>query len=160
SFRDYLSPIYLTSPDVLHGLGLIPTKQGAWFTFEDGRGRRFRLRVASEVIDRSFQPSESWQDLSPVQATGKPPWPTALDARRESLPLYLRHPERPYWFDFQPESGLLYFQFNHADNARDGPSFREFGDSLLAFVSGHPIRDVVVDLRLNSGGNLDVARDF
>ncbi|PYQ10828.1 MAG: hypothetical protein DMH00_09850, partial [Acidobacteria bacterium] len=64
------------------------------------------------------------------------------------------------WFEFLPDSGLLYFQFNRSDNAEKGPSLEEFGASLLAFAGQHPVRGVIVDLRLNSGGNLEVAKDF
>jgi len=31
---------------------------------------------------------------------------------------------------------------------------------MMAFARTHPVRDVVIDLRLNSGGNLDVAKAF
>ena len=160
SWGDYLSPIYLTNPDILYGLGLIRSRGRALFTLEDARGSRFRLRVRSEHVDQSAMPAESWQDLSPLMVTGKPPWTPALDAGAQPLPLYLRHPRQPYWFEFRPETGLLYFQFNRSADAEVGPSFREFGDSLVAFAEQHPVRNVVVDLRLNSGGDLGVAQAF
>lgn len=160
SWADYLSPIYLTSPDILYGLGLIWSAKQALFTFEDPRGARFSVSVRSEPLQRDAMAAESWQEPSPLVVTGRPRWTTALAADPVALPLYLRHPELPYWFDFLPETGLLYFQFNHSDNAEEGPGFREFGNSLLMFARQHPIRYVVVDLRLNSGGNLDVAKTF
>jgi hypothetical protein len=157
---DYLSPIYLTSPDILYGLGLIRTRNEASFTFEDPGGARFSLSIRSVSFDRDAMPDESWQELSPLTVTGKPPWATALTANAAALPLYLRHPDRPYWFEYLPETKRLYIQFNHADDAPTGPSFADFGASVLAFTGGHTIRDVVVDFRLNSGGNLDVAKAF
>ena len=157
---DYLSPIYLMSPDVLYGLGLIRSRSGASFTFEDPQGARFSMPVRSQPVARDAMAEESWQELSPLTPTGKPPSATALAADRAALPLYLRHPDQPYWFEFLPESGLLYAQYNRSHDAEKGPSFREFGDSFLAFVKQHPPRAVVVDLRLNSGGNLGVAKDF
>jgi hypothetical protein len=72
----------------------------------------------------------------------------------------LRRPDQPYWFEFLPGTGRLYVQFNHADDAATGPSFDQFGASLTAFAGSHEVRDVVLDLRLNSGGNLDVAKAF
>src|SRR5206468_1081052 len=118
------------------------------------------LAVRSVRVDRSAMPDESWQELSPLVTTGKPPWTTTLASAPDSLPLYLRHPRQPYWLEFRPEAGLLYFQLNRSGNADEGPSFEEFGDSLAAFVDQHPVRDVVVDLRLNSGGDLDIAQAF
>ena len=82
-------------------------------------------------VDRSAAPTESWQDLSPLTVTGRPPWPTVLAAQADRLPLYLRHPERAFWFTYLPESGLLYFQFNRSGEDEAGPSFEAFGDSLI-----------------------------
>jgi hypothetical protein len=160
SWADYLTPIYLTSPDVLYGLGLIGSMKQASFTFEDAKGARFSLTIRSIPLDRDAMPDESWQELSPLVVTGKPPWATALAADAAASPLYLRHAEQPYWFEFLPGSGLLYFQFNHSDDAEQGPTLEQFGRSFVAFARLHPIRGVVVDLRLNSGGNLDVAKAF
>jgi hypothetical protein len=160
AWADYMSAIYLVSPDVLFGLGLIATNTAASFTFEEANGSRFTLTVRARPLDKSAVPSESWQDLSPLLATGSPTWRSALPADAKRVPRYLRNLERAYWFDFVPESGLLYFQFNRSDDDAVGASFQEFGDSLLAYARQHPVRDVVVDLRFNSGGNLDVARDF
>jgi hypothetical protein len=160
SWHAYLSPLYLTNPDILHGLGLVESVKGASFTFEDAQGARFDLWVGSEPIDPGTKPSESWQELSPRQVTGQPPWVTALVDAPDALPLYLRHPEQPYWFEFLPGPGLLYFQFNASRDAETGPRFQAFGDSLLTFADQHPVRSLVVDLRLNSGGDLNVARDF
>jgi hypothetical protein len=156
----YMVPIYLTSPDVLYGLHLIPDVKGAPVTFQTRQGVRFDLWLRSEAIRRDAMAAESWQEISPVLPTGKPRWATALAAQPGRLPLYLRHPDQPYWFEFRPESGLLYFQFNRSANADEGPTFQQFGDSLLAFAVRHSVRDMVVDLRLNSGGNLEVARTF
>jgi hypothetical protein len=160
AWAQYLTPIYLASPDLLYGLGFLPSMTGASFTFEDARGARFDLWVRPEPISETARPAEFWQELSPLQATGSPPWTTALAAPPDSLPLYLRHPEKAYWFQFKADTGLLYFQFNRSDNDETGPTFREFGDSLMTFIDGHAVQNVVVDLRFNSGGNLDVAKAF
>jgi hypothetical protein len=160
AWAGYLSPLYLANPDILDGLGLIRSAREARFTFEDPRGRRFDLAVRAEAEPTDAGAGELWQELSPLVTTGRPAWHAALAADFASLPLYLRHPERPYWYEYFPESGLLYLQYNRSTNAGSGPGFREFGDSLVAFARRHAIGDVVVDLRLNSGGDLTVAREF
>lgn len=155
---DYLAPVYLVRPDVLAGVGVTKSASQASFTFEDRQGARFTVAVRAVPYDRASMGHESWQELSPVTSTGKPPWASAL-ADPASVPLYLRHPDQPYWFELLPDAGLLYVQLNHAGDAATGPTFAEFGESLLAFARQHPVRRVVIDLRLNSGGNLDVGRD-
>jgi hypothetical protein len=155
SWTDYLAPIYLESPDVLHGLGILSAKDAATFTFVDGRGNRFDLLVRAFPVAQNW---ETWQELSPLFAADSTLPATALEPGR--APLYLTHPDRAYWFQFLPERQLLYFQFNMADNAPAGPTFQEFADSMMVFAASRAVRTLVVDLRLNSGGNLEVARDF
>jgi hypothetical protein len=160
AWADYLTPIYLTSPDLLHGLGLIRSRKEAVWTLQDAQGARFDLRVPATPIDRDAAPAESWQDLSPLTVTGRPPWAHALAADPSQLPHYLRQPGKAYWFEYLPDPGLLYFQFNRSGDDENGPTFEAFGDSLIGFGRTQGIRGVVVDLRLNSGGNLEVAKDF
>ena len=157
SWSDYLSPIYLMNPDVLFGLGIAHEPRQAKLTLEDQGGRRFDLLVRAVARDKARH--ESWQKLTPAIPMGSPRWASALPDSA-GLPLYLRHPDRSYWFDYAPETGLLYFQFNHSDDDSQAPPFQKFADSLVAFVRAHDVKDVVIDLRLNGGGNLDVAKPF
>jgi len=154
-WTDYLIPVYLESPGVLHGLGIISDQNQATFRFEDTAGHRFDLPVRARVIQETW---ETWQELSP--AFQPSPQISVTASIPSQLPLYLRHPEKAYWFEFLPDRRLLYFQFNVSDNAEDGPSFQSFSDSLLAFALAHQVETTIVDLRQNSGGNLEVARDF
>ena len=160
AWADYVVPVYFTSPELMHGLGLIRSHESASWTFEDRRGKRFDLRIHATRLNGHTAPTESWQDLSPLAMTEGRQWPTALASGAERLPLYLRHPERAYWFTLLQEPGLLYFQFNRSENDTKGQRFASFGDSLIAFGRRTPVRGVVVDLRFNSGGDLVVARDF
>ena len=160
AWGDYMGPLYLTIPDVLYGLGLIRGARQTSFTFEEPGGTRFTIPIRAEPLNPGAMPHESWQELSPLVSTGNPPWAAALAADAAALPIYLRHPDQPYWFEVLSPSGILYLQFNRSSNAEKGPSLAEFGRSFLEFARQHPARAVVVDLRLNAGGNLDVARDF
>ena len=159
SWQRYLGPIWMTEPDVLYGLGILRSPHQATLTLVDEKGTKLALVVHAEPQHKDTAPMESWMALSPRTKMGTPPWVPALAADGE-LPLYLRHPERSYWFDFAPATGLLYFQFNRSDNEESGTPFQGFADSLVAFARAHPVKDVVVDLRLNGGGNLDVAKPF
>ena len=160
AWLDYRAPIYLTNPHLMHGLGQIQSHETALWTFEDPDGKRFELRIRATRLNRRTAPAESWQDLSPLAGTERGQWPSALAAEVQDLPVYLRHPERAYWFTLLPQSDVLYFQFNRSENDTSWQNFEAFGDSLIAFGRSAHVRGVVVDLRFNSGGNLVVARDF
>jgi len=160
SWKTYLAPIYLTNPDMLHGLGLTSSPDGARFTFEDPQGERLDLWVSANPVNPESRAAESWQELSPLVPAERSGGTTPVRAPPGGPPLYLRHPEQPYWFEFLPTSGVLYFQFNRAENAEEGPAFPAFADSLMGRIRTDEVRSVVVDLRFNSGGDLNVARAF
>ena len=119
SWRTYLAPIYLESPNILHGLRVIPNATLARFTFEDPQGKRFELDIRPQVIGQTW---ETWQELSPAFPADSLS-ATALSIDPSKIPLYLRHPETAYWFAYLPTQRLLYFQFNRSDNDAQGPTF-------------------------------------
>src|SRR5262249_22823763 len=90
AWADYRTPVYLTSPDLMRGLGVIHSPGVAMWTFEDSSGRRFDLRIRATRLSRKAAPTESWQDLSPVAVTGSGEWSAALAADAQRLPTYLR----------------------------------------------------------------------
>jgi hypothetical protein len=57
-----------------------------------------------------------------------------------------------YWFEYVPESKLLYIQYNQCFNDPKRP-FKQFVRELLQSVSASPIDRVIVDLRSNPGGD-------
>ncbi|HST11455.1 MAG TPA: hypothetical protein VLL05_13845, partial [Terriglobales bacterium] len=69
------------------------------------------------------------------------------------------HPDQNYWFDRQDDLGLLYFQFNRAADQGD-ESLRDFGVRLEGALRDAKVRAFVVDLRFNTGGNLDIGREL
>jgi len=75
------------------------------------------------------------------------------------LPLYLRDREKNYWFQYLPETGVLYFQFNASLNG-GGETIPQFGERLLKELETQEVRALVVDMRFNGGGNLDISEAF
>jgi len=55
------------------------------------------------------------------------------------VPAYLKHPDRAYWFEFLPDLGALYFQYNRAASDEQHPIF---------------------DLRFNTGGDGNIGRQM
>jgi tetratricopeptide (TPR) repeat protein len=69
------------------------------------------------------------------------------------LPLYLKEPENFYRFEFLPESKTMYAQFNVTQNKQGGESIAQFSRRLSAAVEENHAEKLVLDLRLNTGGN-------
>jgi hypothetical protein len=75
-----------------------------------------------------------------------------FDALHVSLPLYRKQPDRFYWYEYLADSQALYIQYNRCANDPK-LAFADFTRELLAFADSHPVDRVVVDLRLNPGGD-------
>jgi len=75
------------------------------------------------------------------------------------MPIYLRHPDRAYWFEFLPDTGILYFQYNRATPDVQHP-LAQFEEELLKAMIDHPRAVLIVDLRFNTGGDGNIARQM
>jgi hypothetical protein len=160
SWLRYMSAYSMTSPDVLMGLGLIPPDGIAEIEYVDRAGKRRTRRLVSLPLKRSDQPIESWWDLAPARPRDDGKWFSALTVDSRRMPLYLRNTERQYWSQYLSEHGLLYIQFNRSGDAPSGLKFAEFGKQVLSDPQSTPVKKIVVDMRFNTGGNLDIAKPF
>ena len=69
------------------------------------------------------------------------------------LRLWLRDPNNPYWFDYLAAERVVYCQFNLIQHKED-ESLDAFWERLFAFIANHDVAALILDLRLNNGGNL------
>ena len=150
---DYMSVYSLTSPEVLHGLGMIASPDSVTLGLSRcGAARRVAVRPLPLV--RRERPTEAWWDLSPRHPGIDSTWVQSLAGAE--LPLYLRHPTRNYWCEYRTERGVLDFQYNRSQDAPDETTAR-FGERRLAAIAANRPRAFVMDVRFNTGGNLTLA---
>jgi len=123
----------LTSPEVLHGLGVIADRASAPFVLEVGTGERTTIA------------------LSPARLGDFATWRMAAG---EKPPLYLRRLAEPWWAEFLPDAQTVYFSFTGYPVEAE---FRERA-AVLASLLDSPARRLVIDLRRNQGGDLDQFR--
>lgn len=154
SWGDYMAAYTLTSPEALHGLGILPDMERIALRVGGCPGPALRV-VRPLPLVRSARSVEAWWDLTPLTTPPSGSWLQALDARRTALPLYLRNPDLAYWFEPLPD-GILYFSYSRAQDMA-GESTAAFGDRLLAEITRARPRALVVDLRFNTGGDLNLA---
>lgn len=139
----FFAPLLLAMPEVLHALGLSESPASARFTFEKG-GRQQTLTLKpfgpADLLppdtDLSWLPKEGWVDMR----DGAPP------------PLWLKDPKNKFWFEQLPNSKVVYAQINEVNNRAD-ESLADFAKRLLGFVEANEVEKIVLDLRLNRGGN-------
>ena len=95
-------------------------------------------RLMPPDTDLSWWPDSGWVDM---RDSSSPP------------PLWLsKDPRNQYWFEYLPESHTVYLQYNKVGN-QAGESLAEFSRRLLSFVDTAAVERLVLDLRLNRGGD-------
>src|SRR5262245_54929298 len=126
-------PNYITDPENLHLLKILPSLNEGDFTFSDRDGNRgaVKLRPVPTNVGIKF--------ITPFDPPGQ-------------TPLYLRNPERYYWSEYLPDSKTLYLHYRRCAEMPSQP-FNRFAADLLKFMDQNPVERMVIDLRLNGGGN-------
>lgn len=160
SWLNYMSTYTMTSPDVLIGLGLIASDGKAEIQLKNRVGKIKNRRLEPLPLRRSNEATESWWDLSPTRPRNDGTWVSALTLDASRLPLYLRNTERQYWSQYLPNERLFYMQLNRSGDAPGGEPFAQFGERTLGELQSAAVNKIVVDVRFNTGGNLDIAKPF
>jgi hypothetical protein len=127
-------PDYLTDPENLYLLKILPSANEGDFTFDDRNGNQFVVRL---------QPVSTKEGIKFITPFDSPPGKT---------PLYLRNPERYYWYEYLPDSKTLYLNYRRCANMPSQP-FNRFAAAVSNFMDKNPVERMVIDLRLNGGGN-------
>jgi hypothetical protein len=147
-----MSGYSLTSPEVLHGTGITSRADRVRYRFGNCGEAGGDKWIEPLPLAKSAKPLESWWDLSPVYAGAADNWKQVLGVDGGSVPLYLRHPDRNYWFDGAAPEGIFYIQYSRAADAAD-EDMASFAARAGEEIATHRPRAVVVDLRFNTGGN-------
>jgi tetratricopeptide (TPR) repeat protein len=135
------APYYLISPEVLLALGILDAPDDLPFVLEmDGR------QWAPEI-----EATDDWPGWM-RGFVGDTAWAEANDAAVEPTPLWRRHVEKTFWFEYLPDEKILYVQENqvrHAPHETQDQFWARVQDALDA----NDVDKLVLDLRLNGGGN-------
>ena len=124
------SPWFLTKPEVLVTLGIVPEYDRASFTFVDSIGKEIKL------------------ELIPVPSTPNANWISASNAQ----PLFRQKLNDPFWFTYLEDINAVYVNFKNYDN------LKQDADKLFKFISEKKATRLVVDLRQNGGGDFKKGR--
>ncbi len=142
----YFAPFLLAMPEILHAIHAIDDPGSAPLLLErDGVRSLTVLHPAGPAAmmppdtDVSWAPDAGWVDMRGVDGSRTPVW--------------LRgDPRDPLRLEYLPDSRTAYVQFNKVG---DGPeeTIEAFARRLRAFVDTGAVERVVLDLRLNRGGD-------
>jgi hypothetical protein len=172
SLRRELATYMLISPQALNSAGLAERDDRVTLTLQLASGEETSRELIAEdgpangpvPSDREMQDlrRRHWpqRDLSPIASpidVGE--WETVLDAH-DALPLYLQNPNRHYWREYIPELDAVYVQINVVSDEAEGPALQAFLNGVIAELQAKPVRNAIIDLRFNPGGDGTLTTDF
>jgi hypothetical protein len=133
---------YLTIPEALHAQRVAQElKMSVTYTFEkDGR-----------TIDRTIDAVDAFR--FPRQygfVTQSGDWLSVRDPA--TTPHYIRNLDKIYYFEYLPESKTVYVRHSQIQDEKDEP-IPVFYKKVFDFIENNDVERLVLDLRLNGGGN-------
>lgn len=131
----FTATMLLTSPAVLHGLGLSPSRDEAVFALVTAAGERRAVT------------------LRPTSAREVADWRLAM----EHPPLWLQRLGEPWFTEVFPAALTVYLGFRRYPPIAD---FRERAAALGRLLDESGARRVIIDLRLNGGGDFLLGQQF
>ena len=158
AWGDRFVPYFLESPEQMHALGLATRAGEALYRFRLPDGREVERRLVAEPpsADRARANALRWLSPAPLPGEG-PGWRTALAAER--APWGLREPEDPFRWREAPELEALVVDMRQNDDADDQDIDDFLGEVKSKLRAARPA-NLVLDLRLNGGGDLTTTRSF
>ena len=141
----FFAPHLLVQPEVLHALGLGEDTEAARLTVEQGGKRR-------EVVLRAAGPADLIPPDTDMTWMPKAGWVDMRDSATAPAPLWLRDPANKFWFEYLKDSRTLYAQINQVGD-KETETLADFTRRLLAFAEANAVEKLILDLRLNRGGN-------
>jgi hypothetical protein len=148
----FFAPQLLAMPEVLHAIGLAPSIDSVLFELAIGGAERsVWLRPVGPVELMPADADASWRR--------KAGWVDARETATNAEPLWLsRDPAKAlWWFTVIEGTRTVYAQINQVRNSPT-ETFADFTTRLLTAVDSVRAERLVIDLRLNRGGNGQLLR--
>lgn len=130
--------ISLTNASLLSALGVASSNEKLTLSLVTQNGQ-----TRTEVIDAkdgNLSAIFVWHDVEKSYAT-------------EPAPSFLKSRHKNYWLEKLPEHKALYIQLNQVRDMPDTETLGEFASRVQSIVSENQIKNIIVDVRWNTGGN-------
>jgi hypothetical protein len=140
-------------PELLRAIGVVSSVDSVPMTFEiAGESKTLTLATMPRKADGS--PSMGGISYAMGAAAGSG-W---IDARPSDpspspTPLYLQQSGEPYWFKHLSDRNWLYIKCAQVSNKQNGETLKAFFDRAYEEADRLKVTKVILDLRLNGGGD-------
>ena len=157
--RRVLSAFYVSSAEALSAIEPTATPDVLTIAFEDRLGRRHTCSLESAPLDTNTELFPRLDaNIGAVTPTDATPWRQAIDGL-ESPPLYLREAARNAVHEWLAGGEVLYVGLRRTLNA-DDLELTPYLASVVDEARRRRVREAIVDLRFNDGGDFMLVRKF
>lgn len=133
----------LTIPEVLHAQGITDKLENSVeLTLEKG-GKTFK-KVFTSLPENKQVPNKYGYVVQHDN------WLEARD--QKATPLYLKHLDKFYFFEYLPEKKALYVRHSYIEDDSE-EDIQSFYSRLFDFIENNEVEKLILDVRLNGGGN-------
>lgn len=123
---------YFKNTNFLSGLEIIQSNKDSLTIEYEIHNQAFKKKVALKNMDKnSLIDFHSYYSLK--------------------RPMYLKNKFNPYWYKYDEDSQILYFQLNSITSKKEN-SIEDFCDSLKNICKNKSLNAFILDIRLNTGG--------
>lgn len=152
SYLKYESQYYISSPDILEGLGLIEPDSPISIQIEKPSGTVMIYPIDHGGTGEKVYDYEPWRELSPLSTINMDSKEMIHLLDKSDIPPYLASPDRSYFMEYDEARRILYIQLNQ--NYDIDSDIKAFTGEVEDSFAIHDVHSVIVDLRFNRGGNL------
>jgi hypothetical protein len=158
AWRDRNAGYFLESPEQMNALGVIEDDDEATYRFTDAGGKVIERRLIAEAVgsDRPRANADRWLYPDPLPEEGGA-W-RALVAP-DHAPAAFQEADAPFRSREAREIAALVIELRQNNDAGSRPIAAFLAD-MKRSLREHKPRNVVVDMRMNGGGDLNTTRDF
>jgi hypothetical protein len=146
--RRLLAPGVLVTPEILQAIGA---------TGSDDRVNLVVKKGGKEIsVELPAGPFRPWNNHGwPIDPDD---WVNARASARNPLPLWLQHTNKNYWHTYLAGENTLYVQYNEVHDEPGGESISGYFPRIFKEAEQRNILRIVLDIRLNGGGNNQLNR--
>lgn len=82
-----------------------------------------------------------------------------FDMKNKETNLWTKDPDNYYWYEYINDKKVVYCQFNQVRDKAD-QSLENFSKELFDFIDSNEVEALILDIRLNNGGNSYLNQSF
>ncbi len=138
----HTGPAFVTSPDILSYLGVIPNNSQIVYQLESNDG--VSKEVTVQPLSRQDFLAGDWTDYASLNNTP----PTLIN----------KNIGKSYWYEYLADQHAVYFYLGQLNDQQGEPSIKLFISQMFNAIDEIKPDKLIIDLRRNSGGNNQKSR--